>query len=367
MGDKYYRLDNLLERMATNDSHFGILLGQRSNGKSYATKEFAVNASLGKSDYKQWYNNDGSIKPRFIYLRRWGEDISTNGVTRYFKDLPILKMSKGLFEGIEAYGDGIYVVNYEDGKSIRKHLIGYICSLNNAEHYKSQAYADVDIIIYEEFVTNSLYLRKEPTELQQFASTVFRQKRKNKFCFMIGNTMSRVCPYFYEWCLVNIPKQKQGTIDKYEIAKMDGDKEIIFVEYCEKVNTGKSIFFGKASEQIDGGAWECEEMPHLPCEYNEMERKYTVSLTHMGFSFRISLCKYKKDYFIYVFPCKQERIDKYRRVLTKEFNPNKYYSDWFKREYKVESFMMDLMKDGKICYSDNLCGSDFNTILKNYK
>ena len=101
----------------------------------------------------------------------------------------------------------------EKGEEVKLAECGTYCALNEYERYKSWAFVDYSYILYEEFITDGVYLNDEPRLLQQFVSTVARLKRIT--VILIGNTLSRVCPYFNEWCLEGVLKQKQGTIEVY--------------------------------------------------------------------------------------------------------------------------------------------------------
>ena len=67
---KFYNLKKLL----AVDAEYNILLGERSNGKSYAVKEHCVT---------QAYLNDDK---KFILLRRWQLEIKGNLIESYFAD-----------------------------------------------------------------------------------------------------------------------------------------------------------------------------------------------------------------------------------------------------------------------------------------
>ena len=60
---KFYNLSNLLK----TESQYKMLLGERSNGKSYAVKEYILNEA---------YKNNN----QFAYIRRWREDIKSASV-----------------------------------------------------------------------------------------------------------------------------------------------------------------------------------------------------------------------------------------------------------------------------------------------
>lgn len=73
-------------------------------------------------------------------------------------------------------------------------------------------YPNVKNIIFDEFISRSIYLADEPNKLMNFYCTVDRKQNKVKL-WLLGNTISRVCPYLTEWGLQPIiAKMKQGDI-----------------------------------------------------------------------------------------------------------------------------------------------------------
>ena len=97
---EYYRLDKILSCKA----QYNILLGQRSNGKSYAVKEFCL------YDY---FKNDN----KFILIRRFDDEIKENIIGSYFDDIPIEKISNNEYQGIIYYRKGFYLAKVtEDGE-----------------------------------------------------------------------------------------------------------------------------------------------------------------------------------------------------------------------------------------------------------
>ena len=94
MKQKYYSIDNLISKKAI----YNILLGERSNGKSYATKKLCLWEAYHEKDFKT-----GKQKKRyqFGYLRRWREEIKSRDVELYFADMPIDEFSDGLVFDVE--------------------------------------------------------------------------------------------------------------------------------------------------------------------------------------------------------------------------------------------------------------------------
>ena len=117
---KYYDISSILATKA----QYMMLLGQRSNGKSYQAKNTILKNAYDKGR-------------KFVYLRRWKEDIKAKSVTAYFGDMPINKITKGEWEGIKAWNGEIYFYRTEEGEEVKSKSIGRFCALNEAERYKS--------------------------------------------------------------------------------------------------------------------------------------------------------------------------------------------------------------------------------------
>lgn len=348
---KYYSL----KKIKSLNAIYNLILGMRANGKSFAVKDEVL---------KNAYLNNES----FVYLRRWQEDIKRVNVTSYFADSPVEKITGGEYEGIDVYGSEIYFVNYEeDGKKIRGQKIGRACALNEAERYKSNAFQSEEKglkttdVIFEE-VMSDFYLSNEPQRLMQFCSTVFRNKKGR--VWLIGNTITRVCPYFREWGLKNALRQKPGTIDLYHYETKDGQVDIA-VERCEVLdNREGAMFFGKAAEQIISGEWETQEVPHLLKPLEEYEFLYEVEVSCQDFRFCIQLLAEPEEggKLLYIYPLTKDRF--ILRKISDTYSDSPFVSRGFLDRIKAERIMKELLKVGRVCYSDNLTGADFKAVLQ---
>lgn len=357
MKKKFYRLDNNL----SIDANYRILLSERCVGKSYALKEYVL-----KNAY------DSNFEQRFVYLRRYEKDIKTSKCDKYFGDMPIDKITNGDFDGVIFYRGDFYFskMNEKTFRQERGPLIGYGIALNNAEHYKSLVYAGVEDMIYEEFITDQLYLPNEPTSLQELVSTVARERDIN--VWLVGNKIDSVCPYFNEWSLENTLKQKVGTIDIYRYThhKPDGTvgETVVTVEQCEIAGSNSSMFFGNASKSIVGGEWASKEMPHLPGVLEDYTKLYELELQDCGFSFMLNLLVDESNggVFLYVYP-KTRTYRKIKRVITNNFSTDPLTSSRFNDKIRAEVMMRNCITLGKTCYSDNLTGTNFEKVLLSRK
>ena len=94
---------------------------------------------------------------------------------------------------------------------------------------------------------------------------------------MLGNTISRVVPYFQEWC-PNVPKQQQGTIELYHMHDEagEGNEITIAVEYGGHIKGTGPMFFGQASKAILAGEWDVVDRPKLPKDRIDYEMVYEL-------------------------------------------------------------------------------------------
>ena len=257
---KFYSLNAINKKNAT----YNVIFGERSNGKTYATLK------QGVIDY---YKNGGQM----AYVRRWKEDITGRRASRLFSALcengEIQKITNNEFTGVHYWAGKWYLCTYDDsGKAIysEQDIICFSFALSDGEHDKSTSFPKIQTIIFDEFLTNKIYLNDEFVLFMNTVSTIVR-KRDDVKIYMLGNTVNKYCPYFVEMGLEHIQKQKQGTIDVYKYGE---SKLTVAVEYCASVQDKNSptvnkyfAFNNPKLEMITGGAWELSIYPHLPYKY----------------------------------------------------------------------------------------------------
>lgn len=158
----YYNLDPL----DSVGARFNILFGERSNGKSYQLK------------YKKAVEKYLKTGRRFILMRRWKEEISTEKIEQYFQDVDVQKLTGGKYNCISVYRKVLYLSNYniETGKTTKGEKIGYVVALSTEQNYAGASYLDVDDIIFEEFMSRSVYIANESDKLMNFYATVDRKR-----------------------------------------------------------------------------------------------------------------------------------------------------------------------------------------------
>ena len=345
---EYYTIDRIMQHKCT----YNILLGQRSNGKSYSVKKECVKeAFLGMGD--------------LIYLRRWKLELKQEDVIDYFRDCPTEEITGGEFNHIDVYRGRIYLANInEAGEVTRGRSIGRTADLAGAAHLKSVIQRGIyKNIIYEEFCTDSGYLSggREPNKLMQFVATVFGVQYTGRV-WMIGNTVSRYNPYFYCWQLKTLQKMKPGDIDIYRYT--DGDSEVsIAVEFCSSLNVANNMFIGDAKANITTGVWETTSQPMVPEEFGKFKVVYRMAVEYQDFRFILKVIKNKASEMLLL--CVNDPDEKARRVVSDRISGDIMTTTKMLPLTRGDEIILSLIKRGKMVYANNLVGTDFQSILKN--
>ena len=349
----HYNIDNI----AKIGARFNLIYGERSNGKSYQVKH-----KMGVEKYLK-------TGKRFILMRRWKEEITSEKIEQYFMDVDVQKLTNGKFNCITLYRKCLYlsVFDNETGKTKRYDKIGYVVALSTEQNYAGASYLDVDDIIFEEFMTRSIYLNNESNKLMNFYATVDRKRLTTKL-WLVGNSISRVCPYINDWGLHKIiSQQKQGTIETVNItSEYEENPIIIAIEYCK--STGKSSgTIGSNAEMINTGAWETKPQPHLQKSYTDFTKIFCIGFQYQGFRFLGDLlmdndtkeiCWFIKPYF-------KEFDDK-----TIVFSDLIKVSMFWQRDIYNITIPNDKLR--KLCktfrediifFSDDLTGTDFKQVI----
>lgn len=354
----HYNLDNIEKENAD----FNLIWGEKGNGKSYQVKHKRGVLKYLKSG------------KRFIYLRRWKEEISTEKVEQYFADVDVAKITDGKYNCIITYRKQLFFAHYdnETGKTVRGEKIGYVMALSTEQNYSGCSYLDVEDIIFEEFMSRNEYIANESNKLMFLYSTVDRKRHKVKV-WLAGNTVSRVCPYIQDWDLhKTISEQKQGTIVTKEIpAGEDESGNIQYaklaIEYCK--STGRTSFvFGKAKDMINKGDWQTDPQPHLPKSYNKYKVLYRFIFFYKGFKF---MSEYLADkvtgeccWFIYPFKgkIKADTVVFSDIIKISPYWQRDIYNTTFRNE-KLNNLFKETFRENQIFYSSDLCGTDFKQVI----
>lgn len=354
---KYYSLNKINKKNAT----YNVIFGERSNGKTYATlKQVLEN-----------YFNDGS---QFAYIRRWSVDVQPKRMNNLFnaiiEDGYLEKLSGGKFTAIFYRTGRFYLCTYNDkGKPIynEEDIIGYAFSLSENEHNKANSYPRVTTIIFDEFLTNKIYLPDEFILFMNTVSTIVRQ-RTNVKIYMLGNTVNKFCPYFKEMGLTNILTMKQGTIDVYTYGET---KLKVAVEYADskkkfKKNNFYFAFNNPKLKMITGGAWELNIYPHAPVKWLPKNILFTYFIDFNDSIYQCEIINKDDNVFTYIHekttPIKNPDKD---IIYTLDYNPKINYNiNILKPLNDFQNKITWFYTHDRVYYQNNNVGDAINNYLK---
>ena len=351
---KKYILPREVERNTVRYSpQWFIILGMRSNGKSTAVKHLCV---------RNAYLDD----ERFIYIRRYKEDMKQKYINSYFANVPgfnVPDITDGNWEGICAKGLELYFFRTEDNKRILSdNPCGYFISLSDQEHIKSLNFPNCKTAIFEEFVTMNPYLDDETTILFNCISSVFRN---NEGCvYMVANTISTICPYFREFKLTKLKSQKIDSIDIYKY-----DNTTIAVWLTAPLEDGDNkkgnkMYFGQRSRMINAGEW--QRTAHRKPLYRgkEYDIIYTMVLSFDENKFLMEFRRTPKGGHVWHVSKKNTDIQPGTRTISNENIEEEKTTCGFIPLNENERKIFHYLDIGKITFSDDLTGTEFNEAVK---
>lgn len=361
---KYYSLKKILEK----DCLYSIIIGERSNGKSYSVLEKMLKNYLETGE-------EGA------YVRRWDTDLQSGRCKTLFdslmcngkKENVIEKLSHGMYDRVVYYNRNFYLAFFDEKtKTTVKSPNPFVhtFALNNMEHDKGSSFPKTTTIFFDEFLTRSSYLPQEFVIFQNVISTI-RRDRTNVKIFMAANTVELWSPYFDEMGLYRIKTMKPNSIDVYTY---NNPHLTVAVEYTESVEKTKeenaySAFDNPRLKMISGGEWEIDIYPHAPFD---IERK---NILYTSYIKGVEKELYSVDY-IFQNECMFGYIHKKTTPLLEETTDIIFQLDKSPRENfitsasslnKVWLIFKKLYNDNKIFYENNKVGEMIRIFLKEFK
>lgn len=351
-------------RILKKNCIYNVIYGKRSNGKTYAALLYGI---------KEYFKNGSEI----AYIRRWGDDFKGKRGDTLFAALvqngEIEKASGGLWTNVYYYGGRWYFCRYEGEEGHRERIkdefpFCYGFSLNAMEHDKSSSYPKVRTIIFDEFLTRTMYLNDEFVLFMNVISTIARSRTDVKI-FMLGNSVNKYCPYFGEMGLKGVKTQEPGTIDVYQYGS---SKLTVAVEYVPPhEGQGKEgnllfAFDNPKLKMISHGDWEIDIYPHLPIRYRNKDIIFQYFIKWDGEIIHCEIVHVDNNLFTYVHQKTTEIKDEDHDIIFQQENdprPN-YYTRLTHPVNNITRKITDCWKRDKIFYQNNEIGELVNNYLK---
>lgn len=191
MSSKYINVMDFVD----NNYQTTFILGARGVGKTISSFVEAI---------KHCYENDQT----FVYMRRYDTEIESLGL-----NLPLISKLSGYNVNVEVVKDNSTgrrskMITAEK-KKVKKN-VGYLVALSIASNYKSNAYINPWIVIYDEFIDiRGRELKNEPNLFVNFCSTFFRESPYK--ALFLANATDLFNTYF-----INFGVMPKGKVTKYK-------------------------------------------------------------------------------------------------------------------------------------------------------
>lgn len=354
--EEYYSL----KRIKSRECQYNLIIGERSNGKTYACLEEAL----------MKYVETGE---QTAYIRRYREDFRGKRGDSLFNNHVhngvVSQLTGGEFDSIKHYAGRWYLGVYDE---VTRKIVTepdpfcYGFSLSEAEHDKSSSFPNVTTIIFDEFLTRGYYLPNEFVLFMNTLSTIIR-RRDNVTIYMLGNTVNKYCPYFREMGLGHVAEMEPGKIDIYSY----GQSELkVAVERCAisgakgKKSDMYFAFENPQLEMITSGAWEIARYPHLPIKYKPSDIVFIYFIEFDEELLQCEIIGVDDVYFTYIHrkttPIQNEDED---IIFSEMYDPRPNHFRNIRRPYnEIMRRIADFYKQDKVFYQDNEVGE----IVRNY-
>ena len=356
----------------------------RNRGKSY---EVAMQCLADA-----WY--DGK---KFAYVRR--HKATAYQIESYFADKTDLihDMTDGAADGVGYFRGNIYLykISEDNGKNKRDHImdIGYFFALSGQGNHKSEQYPDCYNMIYEEVLTLDPYLPGEPEMLLGLRSTLERNKKGFK-TNLISNTVTIVNPYSKAWSLsFGKTKPDEVRLTKLYLGAYDenGDERYYLIagHYLKDKNELTKDDLAKNRNRVKSSIatnrWdEAKLFPTIPLTFiRDYDIVDTVIFEWDDVMMQGNIIEVPvnlREVYLYdQTPSDQHMPMLYVRRKTTEPKPgtriytnspdrfNDIMTKGFKRVYKIDIIIENLMSRGWVIGADNLTMNDFDNIWRKLK
>ena len=355
--NKFYSLQAIDKKNAL----YSVIFGERSNGKTYAVL---------KKTIENWFRNN----KQSAIVRRWQDDFkSKRGATMYAALCDVVKKeSNDAFDHVDYYGGRFFMAAWEvkasgERVSVRDEVpFAYGFALSAWEHDKSTSYPDINIVLFDEFITRDSYLNDEFVIFMQVISTIVRHRNDVRI-YMLGNTVNKFCPYFAEMGLTNVKKMEPGQIDFY---KYGDSKLTVAVERTGTSNNNKKdsdvyfAFNNPKLQMITHGTWEIDIYPHLMGHFRSGDVLHSYFIIWEGEILQADIVIDDISFYTYIHR-KTTEIKKpdfdiiYQIESDKRYN---YYKNLKKPIDNISKKITNFFRSYKVFYQDNEVGE----IVRNY-
>lgn len=354
---EFYTLDRILEMKC----QYNLVIGERSNGKSYS--------GLSRILERWWEKGEQGA-----YIRRWKEDYRGKRGTQLYAGHEInppfiSNLTGGEWDTVQYYSGKWFLAKHDEelDRIIRQEdpfCFGF--ALSDMEHDKSTSYPNVTTIVFDEFLTRSYYLPDEFVILMNVLSTIIR-RRDNVTIFMFANTVNKYAPYFKEMGLKHVSNMEPGKIDVYSYGTSPLKVAVEYTVNQNKEGKKSDMYFAfdnPALSMITGGTWEIDMYPHNPRKFRPSDVVFTFFLDFNDCLLQGEIVSLEDCHYLY-FHVKSTPIqdDDNDIIFSELYDPRpNHFRNIRKGTSKIEKHLAWYFRNDKVFYQDNEVGE----VVRNY-
>lgn len=261
VNSEYYDIGPLDAAADKFGAKIRIIIGQRSNGKTYQVVKKIDDAHRDRGEWG-------------YYVRRWLDDLKADKIENLFSNHnPDIKYWRHTFR--DADGD----------------IVAGTVALTQSEHFKGTVVPpECKYIFLDEMFPETREIDREFERWQSVCSTIIRD-RDDVIIYMVGNTVRRTSTYFDHYG-INPAKLRKGEISLIESKQKDGSTVKIAIEWCSKnyhVARNSNYYFVDTAEEnmlIDGdfesGFHYTNEFSGVKLTYWNRATKLPIGVEHNG-------------------------------------------------------------------------------------
>lgn len=346
--NKYYNLSKLRKFADSHGLVYRLIIGQRSNGKTYSVLREGLKMHL-------------ETGKKIAYIRRYKEDITKpNLETLFDPHIEYIKAAtRDEWTGFD-YRSRQFRFTGEDNKKS-----GAVCdtfSLSAWERQKGSDKGEYCLIVFDEFITRDSYIGNETDIFLDVLSSIMRD-REGVPVYMIANTVSQQCPYFAAFGF-NIKDIKQGELKQVT--------PHCVIEYCnatgKQTNSYFSAFGGTHGKMITSGEWDFREYPTLyPRSHKDFNFHLRFFVLFSDRKIAGEILSGKSGAFIYFYPFTGEiKRPENTIIYGGGVDVNLLHSKSFDSvQTSAHALISDLIKKEKCFYTDNETGDAIASFINN--
>lgn len=363
----YYCYDNI----DAEQGDIRIIIGERSNGKTYGFVKKAIECYL-------------KTRMQSAYVRHTDRDFSK----KVCEAMAMAHVSNGLLVGsgwdnVHYRAGGWYLTKWDedlakDVYDATPFMLAYSLS-TSITHEKGARNPNIRLVAFDEFMTRRAPAAGEFVDWNNLLSTLVGN-RDNVIVYMLANTVNKYSHWFEDYGLRHVKHMQQGTIDSYDY-EWENDlthqkmRRRISVEYC------KTSAFGKASDKyfafdnpqlkmITNGCWEFALYPHWPDRskypYDERNIRLSYYIIYEGEMLQADVHYMGNVSFTYIHrkttPIKDDDRD---LIFSDQSDPRKNWRRFITSPIdKKGDKLLSFYKEDKVYYQDNEIGEIVRSYLQ---